>query len=146
MSEPWPGRAAAPSLDDIARLAEEAFAALPDLFRRMAGDIVFRVDDFPDEEVLAALEIEDPFGLTGLYQGVDLARRSVLDLTAEDAGEAEDAPSRAASYQLLAAQQRARPQGDCGLSGRRGTHQAPENNSPSGFVCGSSGEEVVGSM
>jgi len=85
MSEPWPGRAAAPSLDDIARLAEEAFAALPDLFRRMAGDIVFRVDDFPDEEVLAALEIEDPFGLTGLYQGVDLARRSVMDLTAEPA-------------------------------------------------------------
>jgi len=85
MSEPWPGRAAAPSLDDFARLAEEAFAALPDLFRRMAGDIVFRVDDFPDEEVLAALEIEDPFGLTGLYQGVDLARRSVMDLTAEPA-------------------------------------------------------------
>ena len=46
MSEPGPGRAAAPSLDDIARLAEEAFAALPDLFRSMAGDIVFRVDDF----------------------------------------------------------------------------------------------------
>ena len=85
MSEPWPGRAAAPSLDDIARLAEEAFAALPELFRRMAGEIVFRVDDFPDEEVLAALEIEDPFGLTGLYQGVDLARRSVMDLTAEPA-------------------------------------------------------------
>ncbi|MFM1959186.1 MAG: hypothetical protein RL588_703 [Pseudomonadota bacterium] len=85
MSEPWPGRAAAPSLDDIARLAEEAFAALPDLFRRMAGEIVFRVDDFPDEEVLAALDIQDPFELTGLYQGVDLARRSVMDLTAEPA-------------------------------------------------------------
>lgn len=85
MSEPWPGRAAAPSLDDIARLAEEAFAALPDLFRRMAGEVVFRVDDFPDEEVLAALDIQDPFELTGLYQGVDLARRSVMDLTAEPA-------------------------------------------------------------
>lgn len=85
MSEPWPGRAAAPSLDDIARLAEEAFAALPDLFRSMAGDIVFRVDDFPDDEVLAALGMQDPFELTGLYQGVDLSQRSVMDLSAEPA-------------------------------------------------------------
>lgn len=85
MSEPWPGRAAAPSLDDIARLAEEAFAALPDLFRSMAGDIVFRVDDFPDNEVLAALGMQDPFELTGLYQGVDLSQRSVMDLSAEPA-------------------------------------------------------------
>lgn len=81
MSEPWPGRTAAPSLDDIARLAEEAFAALPDLFRSMAGDIVFRVDDFPDDEVLAALGMQDPFELTGLYQGVDLSQRSVMDLS-----------------------------------------------------------------
>ena len=85
MSEPWPGRAAAPSLDDIARLAEEAFAALPDLFRSMVGDIVFRVDDFPDDEVLAALGMKDPFELTGLYQGVDLSQRSVMDLSAEPA-------------------------------------------------------------
>jgi len=85
MSEPWPGRAAAPSLDDIARLAEEAFAALPDLFRSMAGDIVFRVDDFPDDEVLAALGMQDPYELTGLYQGVDLSQRSVMDLSPEPA-------------------------------------------------------------
>ena len=85
MSESWPGRAAAPSLDDIARLAEEAFAALPDLFRSMAGDIVFRVDDFPDDEVLAALGMQDPFELTGLYQGVDLSQRSVMDLSPEPA-------------------------------------------------------------
>ena len=85
MSEPWPGRAAAPSLDDIARLAEEAFAGLPDLFRSMAGDIVFRVDDFPDDEVLAALGMQDPFELTGLYQGIDLSQRSVMDLSPEPA-------------------------------------------------------------
>ena len=34
--------------------------------------MVFRVDDFADEEVLDELGIEDPFELTGLYQGVDL--------------------------------------------------------------------------
>ena len=79
MSEPWPGRAPAPSLDDIAGLAEAAFAALPELFRRAAGEIVFRVDDFPDDEMLDTLGLKDPFELTGLYQGVDLSRRSILD-------------------------------------------------------------------
>lgn len=71
----------APSLDDLADLAEAAFAALPEAFRRMAGDVLFRVDDFPAEEVLDELGLADPFELTGLYQGVDLARRSVLDPT-----------------------------------------------------------------
>lgn len=69
----------APSLDDFARLAEAAFAALPDDFRAAAGEVIIRVDDFADEEVLAEMEIEDPFELTGLYHGVDLANRSVMD-------------------------------------------------------------------
>ena len=37
------------------------------------------MDDFPDEEILDALGLQDPFELTGLYQGVDLSRRSILD-------------------------------------------------------------------
>ena len=67
---------AAPSLDDLAALAEAAFAALPAEFRAMTGEVVFRVDDFPADDVLEDLGIEDPFELTGLYQGVDLSRRS----------------------------------------------------------------------
>ena len=69
----------APSLDDFAALAEAAFARLPEAFRRMTGHVVFRIDEFADDEVLDALEIEDAYDLTGLYQGVDLTRRSVLD-------------------------------------------------------------------
>jgi predicted Zn-dependent protease with MMP-like domain len=69
----------APSLDDFASLAEAAYAALPEAFRRLAGEVIFRVEDFATEEVLVSMEIEDPFELTGLYQGVDLARRSVFD-------------------------------------------------------------------
>jgi len=79
MSAPDCAGARAPTLEDIAALAEQAFAALPARFRSLAGDVVFRVDDFPSEEVLEAMGIEDPFELTGLYQGVDLRRRSVLD-------------------------------------------------------------------
>jgi predicted Zn-dependent protease with MMP-like domain len=78
-------QAPAPSLDEIAALAEAAFADLPERFRKLAGDVVFRVDDFPSEEVLDDLGLEDPFELTGLYQGVDLARRSVFDPSPEPA-------------------------------------------------------------
>jgi predicted Zn-dependent protease with MMP-like domain len=45
----------------------------------MTGEVIFRVDDFATDEVLDDLGIEDAFELTGLYQGVDLARRSVFD-------------------------------------------------------------------
>ena len=75
MSEP-PSIGRAPSLDDLAALAQAAFLALPEAFRELAGDVVFRVDDFPSEEVLDDLGIEDPFGLTGLYQGVHIGHRS----------------------------------------------------------------------
>ena len=78
----WSDRPA-PSLDDFALLAKQAFDALPDGFRQLSGDVVIRVDDFPADEVLDSLGIEDPFELTGLYQGVDLGRRSVLDPAAE---------------------------------------------------------------
>jgi len=78
---PFAGRA--PSLDDLAELAERAFAALPDGFRQMAGEVVFRVDDFPPDDVLDDLGIEDPFGLTGLYSGVSLADRSAFGAAAE---------------------------------------------------------------
>ncbi len=72
-------RSRAPTIDEFAELAEHALAALPARFRAMAGDVQMRVMDFPDEDVLDEFGIEDPFELTGLYQGVDLSRRSVSD-------------------------------------------------------------------
>jgi len=78
----WTDRLA-PSLDDFAALAKAAFDALPEEFRRLTGDVIFRIDDFATDEVLDSLGIEDPFELTGLYQGVDLSRRSVLDVGAQ---------------------------------------------------------------
>lgn len=69
----------APSLDDFARLAEAAFASLPEAFRRMTGEVIFRVQDFAEQDVLDELGIAEPFELTGLYHGVDLTQRSVFD-------------------------------------------------------------------
>lgn len=66
----------APSLDEFARLAEAAFAALPPRFRQLTGDVEFRVQDFAEPQVLADLDIDDPFDLGGLYQGVSRMHRS----------------------------------------------------------------------
>jgi predicted Zn-dependent protease with MMP-like domain len=73
----------APSLDDFARLAREAFDALPEPFRSLAGEVVIRIDDFADREILESLGIEDPFELTGLYQGVDIGLRDGLGAAPE---------------------------------------------------------------
>lgn len=73
------GPAIAPSCDDIEALARQAFDELPPAFRTAAGDITLHVEDFASDDVLDALEIDDPFGLSGLYQGVDRLQRSVLD-------------------------------------------------------------------
>lgn len=70
---------AAPSLDDFEAMARAAWSSLPGAFTRLAGDIVFRIEDFPEEAVLDEMQIEDPFELTGLYMGVDLTRQSVAD-------------------------------------------------------------------
>ena len=69
----------APSLDAIGRLAEEAWGQMPSTFRDLAGDVIFRIEDFADDETLADLGMEDPFELTGLYHGVDLTQRLMMD-------------------------------------------------------------------
>lgn len=67
----------APSLEDIAQIAATAWGDLPGHVRTMAGDVLIRVEDFADERLLEEMEIEDPFELTGLYQGVDLTHASI---------------------------------------------------------------------
>jgi predicted Zn-dependent protease with MMP-like domain len=64
-----------PSLDDIEAIAREAFAGLPAEFRNLCGDIVFMVQDFPDDDVTADMELESEFDILGLFQGPDLAQR-----------------------------------------------------------------------
>jgi len=73
----------APCLDTFAKLAEQAFEALPDLFKSVSADVVIRVDDFPDEDTLRDLEIDDPFELTGLYVGVHVGERDAMGPAAE---------------------------------------------------------------
>ena len=69
---------AAPSLADFEALAVQAFAALPPEVRRACAEILVRVDDFAPDDVLDEMEIEDPYELTGLYDGIALTERSVM--------------------------------------------------------------------
>ena len=62
----------APSLDEIEAIARAALARLPESFVAHLADVVLRVEDFADDETLAALGIDDPFELTGIYEGVPL--------------------------------------------------------------------------
>jgi predicted Zn-dependent protease with MMP-like domain len=82
MSTNWT-TATAPTLADFEALAQAAWNKLPAEFRSLAGDVVIRIEDFATDDVLDELDIEDPFELTGLYQGVSLDKQSVADVTRE---------------------------------------------------------------
>lgn len=69
----------APDAEALEALARAALARLPEPFRRHVGEVVLRVEEFADEEVLAELGLEDPFELTGLYTGRPVGEKSVLD-------------------------------------------------------------------
>lgn len=82
MSKQWQ-TATAPSLADFESMAHDAWDKLPSEFRSMAGDVVIRVEDFATDDILDELDIDDPYDLTGLYQGVSLDKQSVSDAPRE---------------------------------------------------------------
>lgn len=59
----------APTARDIEALALEALGRLPDPFRAHLHNVVLFVEDFAADDILKDMEIDDPFGLTGLYSG-----------------------------------------------------------------------------
>jgi predicted Zn-dependent protease with MMP-like domain len=68
-----------PSLADLETLAQTSLSTIPEELRRHVRDVVIRVEEFPDEETEQEMELETPFDLLGLYRGVDLAHKSVMD-------------------------------------------------------------------
>lgn len=80
MKRPQWDSATAPTLADVEALAAAAWERLPREFRDKATDVLIRVEDFATDEVLDSLGIESPFDLLGLYQGVSLNQKSVMDL------------------------------------------------------------------
>ena len=73
-----PGRLA-PSADEIEALARAAMARLPAEFAAHLDGVALLVEEFADAATLAAVGLDDPFDLTGLYDGRPIGDKSSAD-------------------------------------------------------------------
>lgn len=69
----------APGLGEIEALADAALLLLPQPYQAAARDLVIRIEDFAPRRILLDMGVEDPFELTGLYDGIPLTEKSVAD-------------------------------------------------------------------
>ncbi|WP_443024419.1 metallopeptidase family protein [Sphingomonas sp. Leaf34] len=73
------GYGEAPDADVIEAIARATIARLPAQFAVHLGDIVFAVEEFADDETLAALGLDHPLDLSGLYHGRPLSEKSSME-------------------------------------------------------------------
>jgi predicted Zn-dependent protease with MMP-like domain len=66
-----------PSPDEIEAIARRTLAALPEPFASHLGAVVLLIEDFADDDTLQAMGIDDPFDLTGIYEGIPIGEKSV---------------------------------------------------------------------
>ncbi|MEL7026580.1 MAG: metallopeptidase family protein [Pseudomonadota bacterium] len=60
-------------------MVDAAIANLPDAFRQEARRVAVEIADLAPDTILASLDLDDPFDLTGLYEGIPLTEKSVMD-------------------------------------------------------------------
>ncbi|MEX2127152.1 MAG: metallopeptidase family protein [Xanthobacteraceae bacterium] len=70
--------AVAPSLEELEAMATAAYFALPEHFRKLCDGVVIHVEEFPDEDVIAEMELESPFDILGLFTGIGLSQDSAV--------------------------------------------------------------------
>lgn len=98
-TSPW-ADSLAPSNEDLGKLAEQAYRALPESFHAMCGDMSIRIEEIADMELIEYLGGASPYDLMGLFHpagepclesdetaasthAVVIYRRAVLDYWAE---------------------------------------------------------------
>ena len=86
----WTG--GAPDADALYAMAEAALENMPAVFAPHIEGVVIAIEEFADDEMLASLEIEHPYELTGLYEGRPLTERSI--------GESGGMPDRVTLYRI----------------------------------------------
>ena len=62
-------------MEEMEFLALEAYAHLPEDFRKLTGEIVIQIAEFPTDEIMDDLSLETPFDLLGLFEGRGIAER-----------------------------------------------------------------------
>ncbi|MEG3124124.1 metallopeptidase family protein [Sphingomonas sp. GB1N7] len=69
----------APDAHAIEEIALATLESLPGEFRAHLGEVVLIVEDYADDETLAALDIEHPLDLSGIYHGRPVGEKSSSD-------------------------------------------------------------------
>ena len=69
-----------PDIAEMEQLAQSTLNRLPQPFRAHVQDVVVRVEEFATPEQLAAVGLDDPWDLSGLYEGRPLSERSIWDV------------------------------------------------------------------
>ena len=65
------------------KVARRTVEAMPDAFRGPAQAVALRVVDWPPRDMLDDLGIDDPLELTGLYDGIPMTEKSVMDVAVQ---------------------------------------------------------------
>ncbi|MCB1539939.1 MAG: metallopeptidase family protein [Rhodoblastus sp.] len=76
-------RKVSPTLAEFEDMAQAAFDALPETFRRLCEGVVVRVDDWPDDDTLDEMNCESDYDLLGLFRGRGLAHGEALAHTGQ---------------------------------------------------------------
>ncbi len=66
-------------LEGMEGVARAALRGIPDELRRHVHDIVIRIAEFPEEDLIDEMGLASPYDLLGLYQGISLDQKSVSD-------------------------------------------------------------------
>jgi len=69
----------APSAEEIEAIARATLASLPAAFAAHLDNVVLIVEEYADDATLDALDIEDPYDLTGVYHGRPMGEKSSMD-------------------------------------------------------------------
>jgi len=77
-----PDFAEAPDAAWIESVARATIERLPPAFAAHLGDVVLLVEEFADDATLAALGIEHPLDLTGLYSGLPVGQKTASEAVA----------------------------------------------------------------
>jgi len=69
----------APDLATFEALVQAALDNLPAVYADAARALAIKVEDFAPEAMLSEMGMDNPFDLTGLYEGIPLTEKSVMD-------------------------------------------------------------------
>ncbi len=67
----------APTAAEMEAMARAAIARLPQQFRAHLGDVVLQVEDLADDMLIAEMELESPWDLSGVYEGLPVGEKSI---------------------------------------------------------------------